>query len=220
MGKLFVDFRLKPDFDCFKDAAFWCKMVMEAVGTGLWILLATKAGGEWGWGLSYAVISLSFPGHSFNTLTNWGSLIRGDCDWLNFVMNFVFHFLGAICAQNLAPFIGLEADGDASHSLCFVGANCAFSAEFYNFFFSSEFVGLFLYTIFTARSTTDMPASLWTVLLITVAFWLGGANFVFLPARLFNKFTNFASAGAWAALVCQLWAATIAAVVLEYAWTE
>jgi len=223
MGKLFADFKLQPDVECFKDAKFWCNMVMEAVGTGLWILIATKADSQqaWGWGLSFAIISLAFPGHTFNTLTNWCAMLKGECDWLNFLITFVFHFLGAIAANALAPHIGLDADSTPLHDLCFVGCeNGAFTTKFYSFFFSSEFVGLFLYAIFTARSKSDMPSSLWTVLLITVAFWLGGDNFVFLPARLFNKFTNFASAGAWAALVCQLWASTLAAVILEYAWTE
>ena len=57
---LFQDIKALPDFDDFKNAQFWLKHVMNAVGTGLWILLAVKLtenglASGWAWGLSGAI---------------------------------------------------------------------------------------------------------------------------------------------------------------------
>jgi len=222
MGRLFSDFKLKPDFSEYKDAKFWLNRIMDGVGLGLWILLAVKTSEHvhagFAWGLTFAIVSLSFPNNGFDTLRNWVSLLNGDIDIVKFVVCTVFHFLGAIGANFVAGFIGLVADGaQAPAELTF---NTAFSAEFYKFFFSSEFVGLFLFAIFSARSKSDMPSSLWSVLLIAVAFFVGGNSFVFVPARFFNSYLSFASLSSWAGFVCQLWSATVGAIVLEFVWSD
>merc|ERR1712079_806657 len=105
---------------------------------------------------------------------SWNALLRGDSDIVQFVVAAVFHFLGAIGANYVAEFIGLSADSMPAHGLDF---GTAFSVDFYKFFFSSEFIGLFLFAIFRARSKSDMPSSLWTIVLVAVAFFIGGANF-------------------------------------------
>jgi len=222
MGRLFQDIKPLPDFDQFKDAKFWSKHVMNAVGTGLWILLAVKLeknglADGWAWGLSGAIVSLAFQSNCLNTLNNFNDLVRGDSDVISFLVSLVFHASGAIGANYIAGFVGLDADVTPVHELSF---NTAFSADFYKYFFSNEFVGLFLFAVFTARSKSDMPSSLWSVLLVAVAFFVGGAEFVFLPARLFNNVAAFYSAGAWAGFVCQLWATLFSAIVLEFAWTD
>lgn len=222
MGRLFQDIKPLPDFDQFKDAKFWSKHVMNAVGTGLWILLAVKISANglaagWAWGLSGAIVSLAFQNNCFNTLNCFNDLVRGDTDVISFLVSMVFHAAGAIGANYIAGFVGFTADETPAHGLNF---GTAFSANFYEFFFSSEFVGLFLFAIFTARSKSDMPSSLWSVLLVAVAFFVGGANFVFLPARLFNDFSSFCSVDAWAGFVCQLWATLFSAIVLDFAWTD
>jgi len=221
-GRLFQDIKPLPNFDDFKDAKFWMKHLMNAVGTGLWILLAVKIASNgmssgWAWGLSGAIVSLAFQGNCFNTLSCFNDMMRGDTDIVSFLISMVFHCFGAIGANYIAEFIGFTADATPAHGMSFAGA---FSADFYKFFFSSEFVGLFLFAVFTARSKSDMPSSLWSVLLVAVAFFVGGANFVFLPARLFGNCASFADPTAWAAFVCQLWATLFSAVVLEFAWTD
>ena len=139
---------------------------MNAVGTGLWILLAVKIAENglaagWAWGLSGAIVSLAFQSNCFNTLNNFNDLIKGDTDLISFLVSLVFHAAGAIGANYIAAFVGFTADTTPEHELTFA---TAFSAQFYNYFFSSEFVGLFLFAIFTARSKSDMPTSLWSVL--------------------------------------------------------
>merc|ERR1711964_642071 len=104
-------------------------------------------------------------------LTNFSSFLRGDTDWLSFLLTFFFHCLGAIGAAAIAPKLGLEAD-TASSALSFRGAGGAFTAEFYRFFFGKEMAGIFFFTCFSARSSTDVPSALWSIILISAAFWL------------------------------------------------
>jgi len=223
MGRLFKDFKLKPDFSDYSDAKFWLNRVMDGVGLGLWILLAVKTSEQlgsngFGWGLTFAVVSLSFPNNGFDTLRNWVNMLNGEIDFVKFIVCTVFHFLGAMGANFIAGFIGLEKDGE--HVVDNLNFGTAFSANFYDFFFSSEFVGLFLFAIFSARSKSDMPSSLWSVLLIAIAFFVGGSSFVFVPARFFNSHAHFINPACWAGLICQLWAATVGAIVLEYVWSD
>merc|ERR1712226_784340 len=91
---------------------------MEAVGTALWMIIATQAGGSgWAWGLSFVVISLAFPGYSFNGLTNFMGMLRGDQNMVRFIFSFVFHSFGAIAAHMLCPELGFGTPSLPVHVL-------------------------------------------------------------------------------------------------------
>merc|ERR1711934_1171025 len=90
---LFKDFKLVPDIDSLKEAKTWCGLIGEFAGTFLWILVAMRIGGDWSWGIAYAVVSCTIPG-SFNTLKVFTDMLNGTSDYLQFLLSFVFHFLG------------------------------------------------------------------------------------------------------------------------------
>jgi len=217
-GALFKDIQAAPKVDRLKQAGTYSRLLQEAVGTALWILVASAINSGWSWGLAFVVIDLAFDGTSKNTIINFKALLKGHTDWLTFLITFLAHCLGAIAANAVAGPLGLAGD-NATASLSFLGANGAFTLKFWEFWFSKEMIGLFLYTCFISRASgNDVPPAIWDVLMITVAFWLGGSSFIFFPARLFSTFGAFASAGAWATLICQFWAVTLALVFLEWVW--
>ena len=77
-------------------------------------------------------------------------------------------------------------------------------------------LGIFLYTIFLAKSKSDegVPADLWGVFLVTVAQVCGAS--VFFPANAFveNHFVRFIDVAAWTTVFFQLLASFVAQVVL------
>lgn len=220
---------MKPNVDSLKDPKTWGKLLMEAIGTALWIIVGTKLGGDWGWGLSFAVISIAFPDYTFNTLTNWGEFLTGGTDWLSFLLTWFAHCIGSIFASAITGPLAL-GDINAESSLSFRAADAegndvpggAFTLQFWTFWFGKEMIGIFLFTCFMARSkgNNDVPATIWTVLMVTVAFWLGGSGFMFFPARLFSSWSAFAGQGAWATFICQMWSVLLAKIFLEWVWTE
>jgi hypothetical protein len=237
---LFGGIDFAPDVNSLKDAKTWGKLLMEAVGSALWILVGTKmAQGAWGWGLSFVVISIAFPGFSFNTLSNWSRFLKGEENWFTYLLTWFAHCLGSIAANSVSKILSLD-DTNFATSLSFRACKAvavagtdtvtahsvtvcegAFSATFWEYFFGKEMIALFLFTCFVARAKgNDVPASLWTVLLIAVAFWLGGDGFAFFPARAFDNWAAFGSQGAWATWICQMWAVLLANIFLQWVWTE
>lgn len=249
---LFTDMKGAPDVDSLKKSATWLNLLMEAVCTALWIIVASRVGGVWGWGLGYVVIKTVWSGYTFNSLLDFAGLLNGSMDWLTFLLRFFAHCFGAICAAALAGPLGLAADG-AKPGLSFFNKytpwDCtkvegwkdgdsyegctghtqthdgAFEVSFWEFFFCKEMIAIFLFTCFVARSRDNsVPKAIWDILMITVAFWLGGAgsahgsSFFFIPARAFNSWAAFCSGPAWATLICQMWAVLLAHVFLAYVW--
>jgi len=219
---LFKEIKVVPDLDGLKEAKTWCGLISEFVGTFLWITVAMQIGGDWAWGIAYAVVSCTIPG-SFNTLKVFTGVLNGSSDVLQLILSFVFHFLGAVVAQYLAAPLGLAADEGAA-SLEFTGAGGAFSAEFYQFWFGREFIGVFLFVLFSARCSNahGLPPAFATIAMVSIGFWMGGGqkDFMFIPARCFSQWAAFASSSSWATLVCQLWATLLGNVVLEYVWVN
>lgn len=220
MGKqIFVDFELAPDFGFLKEASSWVGFFKEAIGTALWFAIANKAGGDaWAWGLAHVVVCLAFSNDShFHGCCNFVNAMSGG-NWVKFFFTFFSQILGCIALGAVGGHIGLEGRAFET-SLSF---STIASKNFYEYFFGTEFFGLFLYVIFSKRSSKDsgVPSSLWNILLIAVAFWVGGDGFGFVPARNFNTFKSFCDAGAWATTVCQFWAVTVASVILDFAWKE
>jgi len=140
-------------------------------------------------------------------------------NYVRFIFSFFFQILGVIALNKVGQYVGLGND-EFTASLSF---NTVASPEFYKFFFGSEFLGIFLFTVFTQKAGSapeGVPAAFWTILLVAVAFWIGGAStgFGFVPARSFSTFKHFGMASSWATLVVQFWAATLATVVLDFCW--
>lgn len=219
MGKLFQDIDYKPDFKFLSEAGEWVAMFNQAVGTALWFAIANKAGGDaWAWGLSYVVVNIAFGcsgACNFNAAFDFVHVLKGDKNYIRFVFDFFFQILGCIAITAAGSHIGLDA-GSFEASLSF---STIASVDFYKYFFGTEFFGILLYCIFTNKSNGgDIPASLWSILLVAVAFWVGGDGFGFVAARSFSSFAAFANVNAWATFVCQIWSATVGAVLLEYAW--
>jgi len=218
MGKLFQDIDFKPDFSFLSEAKEWVDLFNQAVGTALWFAIANKAGGDaWAWGLSYVVVSIAFGtsgAFNFNAAFDFVNVLSGNKNYVRFIFDFFFQILGCIAITAAGESIGLAAAAFAP-SLKF---SQIASVDFYKFFFGQEFFGIFLYYIFSKRSTSDIPASIWSILLVAVAFWVGGEEFGFIAARSFSTFKSFASASSWATFVCQIWSATVGAALLEYAW--
>lgn len=220
---LFQGIKLVPDFECLKSAKTWLGCINEFTGTLLWILIAKQISNSFSWGIAFVVVSLAIPGSGFNTLNHFIGFLNGSSDILQLILAFVFHSLGAIVGQYIAGFEWLKFTADTVEPILkFTGDGGAFSATFYQFFFSGEFVGIFLFTVLSARcqKPEGIPSCILTILLVSLAFWMGGDKFCFLPARCFNTFKSFAGASNWATLVCQLWSALAGHLVLEFVWTE
>merc|ERR1712110_213940 len=220
MGKIFQDIKLAPDVDSLSESSTWSNLFCEGVSTALWIIVANKASGDaYAWGLSYVLVKMMFGGNSsMNSLCNIMSFLKGESDWLSTALNFVFHALGAMGAVHMSAAFGFNAD-NASASAAFTGENGLWSSTFYNYFFcNNEVIGLFLFAVFkfNSRNQSGMPDNLWSMLLIAMAFFVGGEGFNFFPARFFNKFGAFSDAACWAALVQQVWAVALAAVFMDY----
>merc|ERR1711963_1388725 len=149
------------------DSKTWLSLFWEGVSTFLWLIVATSAGnGSWAWGLSYVVIGLVFAGNKMNSLCVFKQFVYGETSIVHFALTFVAHALGAIAAYTLGPKIGFDWKA---------------------FLFGREFWGLFLFCLFREKKFDGeggFPSSLWNVLILAVAFQIGGANFVFVPSRL------------------------------------
>lgn len=214
-------FKFNVDLDDLRDAKYWSKLLIEGIGTLLWILIANQAvnagtGEAWAWGLIYSVLHLAFNG-SFNSLNNFAGFFRGETDLLSFVLSFIFHILGAIAAVAASQWLDLGLVG-FTPSLSF---STVASVNFYKFFFGAEFLGIFLYSIFSMKAKeNEVPKNVWSVLLIATAFWIGGAGFGFFPARVFTSFKSFADGSVWATLLVQFWAMFVALIVNEYAFFD
>ena len=218
MGKtLLKDFKYesKDLTDKLDEASTWVGLFWEAATTFLWLVVATGAGGNsWAWALSYVVIGIAFSGSTMNSLCNVKKLLYGDMSIVHFALNFVAHVLGAIAAYSMASQIGFAAPGVPDHGLSFGEWNWK------TFFFGREFWGIFLYCLFNRKSENEsgIPASLWKLLTLAVAFQVGGANFVFVTARVFTGFASFAAGSTWCFVLAQVWAVLLACVVGDYVW--
>jgi len=215
---LLKDFQYEAD-DLKKDLdkpATWVKLFWEAATTFLWLVVATGAGGNsWAWALSYVVIGIAFNGSTMNSLCNVKKLLYGDdMSIVHFLLNLVAHVLGAIAAYTMAGQIGFAVPSAPAHGLSFAGF------DWKAFFFGREFWGIFLFCLFNRKSknTTDIPASLWTLLTLAVAFQVGGENFVFVTARVFTGFNSFLDANVWCFVLAQVWAILFACVVGDFVW--
>jgi len=198
----------------------WMAYIWEAISTFLWITIATRAGGSgWAWGLSYVVLNIVCGGSTMNSLCNLKNLLRGKESIVHFALNMFFQVLGGIAAYQLADHIGFAAPAVPAHGLTFAGIA---SAEWHKFFFGREFWGIFLFCMFNKKASNDsgMPASIWSILIMATAFMIAGANFVFVPARLFNGFAAFADAGVWCCFLAQAWAVLAAEVAGDYIWKK
>jgi len=214
-------FKFNVDLDDLRDAKYWSKLFIEGIGTLLWILIANQAvnagtSEAWAWGLIYSVLHLTFNG-SFNTLNNFAAFFRGETDLLSFILSFAFHILGSLAAVAASQWLGLGlVSFDASLSFQNV-----ISAEFYKFFFGAEFLGIFLFSVFSMKAKeNEVPKSVWSVLLVATAFWIGGAGFGFFPARAFTNFGSFVNGNVWATVLVQFWAMFVALLVNEYAFFD
>merc|ERR1711907_202548 len=200
------------------DSKTWLSLFWEGVSTFLWLIVATSAGnGSWAWGLSYVVISLVFAGNKMNSLCVFKQFVYGETSIVHFALTFVAHALGAIAAYTLGPKVGFAAVQVPDHGLAFAGF------DWKTFLFGREFWGLFLFCLFREKKFDGeggFPVSLWNVLILAVAFQIGGANFVFVPSRLFTGFASFADVSVWACFVAQIWAIVAAAVVGDYVWKK
>merc|ERR1739848_135350 len=199
----------------------WMAYAWEAISTFLWITIATRAGGSaWAWGLSYVVLNIVCGGSTMHSLCNLRKLLRGDESIVHFALNMFSHILGAIAAHQLAGHLGFATPAVPDHGLSFGEIG---SAEWHKFFFGHEFWGIFLFIVFHKKASNEsgMPGSLWTILIMAVAFMIAGeASFVFVPARLFSGFSSFADANVWCCFLSQVWSVLVAEVFCDYVWKK
>merc|ERR1712226_1522542 len=175
---------------------------------------------QWmGLGSLYVVLNIVCGGSTMNSLCNLKNLLRGKESIVHFALNMFFQVLGGIAAYQLADHIGFAAPAVPAHGLTFAGIA---SAEWHKFFFGREFWGIFLFYMFNKKASNDsgMPASIWSILIMATAFMIAGANFVFVPARLFDGFAAFAEAGVWCCFLAQAWAVLAAEVAGDYIWKK
>merc|ERR1711981_1170191 len=187
---------------------------MEAISTALWITVAVNAssamGAPYAWALSFIVIKMMFGSNcSMNGLCDVMDVLKGEKNWFNAALTFIFQAIGAIGAKSIAgDGFGFKTDG-AEAAAAFTGDGGLWSKEFYKYFFcNSEVVALFIFCIFLNRGQGwgGMSDTVMKFFLIATAFMVGGGSFLFFPARYFNSFGAFATAGAWATLIQQVWA--------------
>jgi len=207
---------LKKDLD---EGKTYLAYIWEAISTFLWITIATRAGGSaWAWGFSYVVLTIVCGGSTMHTLCNLKNLLRGKESIVHFALNFFSHIVGAIAATQLAGHLGFAAPAVPEHGLSFGGIA---SANWHQFFFGHEFWGIFLFCVFHKKASNEsgMPKSLWTILIMAVAFMIAGeSTFVFVPARLFTGFGSFADASVWCCFLAQVWSVVVAEVFCDYVW--
>ena len=218
-GKIFEDIQYKGD-DLKKDldeGSTYMKLFWEAATTFGWLVVATAAGGSsWAWALSYVVLMITFHGSKMNSLCFFKDMINGKTSVVHFALNMFAHVLGAIAAYTMASQIGFAAPVAPAHGMSFSGF------DWKMFFFGREFWGIFLYIIFKekANNQSGIPEKLWNMMILAVAFMIGGANFVFVPARMFTSFASFADAGLWCCFLSQVWAVVAACVVNQHVWVK
>merc|ERR1712080_332516 len=99
----------------------------------------------------------------------------GNTSIVHFALKMFSHILGAIAAYTMAAKIGFAAPSAPAHGLSFGEWNWK------TFFFGREFWGIFLFCLFHSKHSNDsgIPEKLWTMLIMAVAFQVGGGNFVF-----------------------------------------
>jgi len=213
---LFKDMKFNVDMDDFSDAKFWCNLINEAIGTGLWVIIGTTGGGTgWAWGIGYAILSIAFGG-SYNCLSNFSNFCKGDESIFGFLFAFLAQAAGVMAAHHIAGPLGIATTKfDAT-----VAFDNAFSGEWKSFWFGSEVVGIFLYACFVAKAKNhDLPKALFDVLMVATAFMIAGAGFGFFPGHLFaSGWGSFTMMNTWATFCAQLFATLLAEVVLEFAW--
>jgi len=232
MGQLFKSMEFNKEegrksYGYLKNTDMWMNHLNEAVGVALWVISATMAGGSgWAWGFTFVMVNLTFNAKNelnLNILDNFMSVFRNDTSIVQHVMTFFFHAFGVIGACMLAEHLGFSGTDVPAHKLNFMGGEGMvgiFSKQAHHFLFGLEFIGLFMFTVWRAKGARpdDMPSSVWDMMMIALAFWIGGDAFVFVPARLFTSFDAFKAASTWAMVICQWWSVMFTNIILEYVW--
>lgn len=178
------------DFDQFKNPKFWCQAATEAIGTMLWVLIASQGDSSaLNWAISYVVLTCALEGGHFNGWITVMRMIEGkNLDPIKGVFWLLCQALGAYLSSHLAAGLGMTAPSVAALEIgnWKDGLKEMFAVSFFMF-------------VYLQDNSADMPRSFNVALAMVVSFWFFPAT-VFFPAR---QFASFAS-GFWVAL---LWGA-------------
>jgi len=202
------------DFDKLTTGEFWGCAFKTLLGSAAFVLVAgVNANTAWAWGFSYALVS-ALISDNLNSLCRWNSFLNGEGKFGCFLYSTIFQVIGAAFAFHFDAAFNLNG---ASSAVTAMNLFTDFRATWMN----SEVVALVLFLILKAKaSNNDMPAAVWTILLVAIAFTLGGAGFGFFPAHAYAA-TGFSSLCSFANLniiVVQLWAVLVGNFVLDLVW--
>jgi hypothetical protein len=182
-------------------------MLERILGSLLWIMVASQAGGDaWGWAISYVIVSHAFENNQhFNpAITLYKVLAKQSQDPIQGFFWLVMQILAAYVGGHLTAALGMTADSCAGFEIGSWkdGVQEMLAVAFY----------VWIHLQNADNDNSDMPSAVVSILSIVVAFWLAGDNAVFAANRQFVAFnTNF-----W---VAYLWGAVGSVVAaFKYAW--
>lgn len=203
------------EFDILSKSAFWSCAFRTFLATAAFILLAGKQGNSpLAWGLSYVIVS-NLISDNLNSLCKWHAFINGNGKFGKVIYATLVQIAGAMGANciNEALKLGVSFTAVNGHQFA--------DWKTLDFWLSLEVVALALFLIFKQKSDNkDMPAAFWQILLVTIAFTVGGEGFGFFPAHAFaaGGFASWNNVSAWTTVFVQLWAIVFGNFVLDFAW--
>lgn len=166
----------------------------EALGTCVWIMLATAGGGTaWQWGVSFVVMVTFFgSSHHFNSYFTMYRMIGGD-NRMNPVQGVCYllcQFLGCFAAAKISSAIGHDAD--SFESLNFAAGS--WKAGLQEFIMVSLFLWLYLHSQ-GKTEVGSMPSSLFVLFSVAICFmWSPKGCFSY--ARSWTSIENIKNSGA------------------------
>lgn len=189
-------------FDQLTEAKFWSCVFKTFLGTAAWVIIAAVAGGSpWAWGVAYAAVSTAFI-DNLNALDRFRGFLDGNVKFGLFVYALLVQAAGAAFAVSAKNALGLEGDITA------VGAYSFENWLSRDFWLCREVVALVFYFWISSRASGhDIPEAFFRIILIALAFIIGGEGFAFFPAHAFVAgFDAFFTASAWTLVFLQLFA--------------
>ena len=187
---------------------WWTSQFTMAAFTGSWLILqalcADIFGAFFSWGVSFAIVSVIFSCFEMDQFKQW---FEGKNKLSDVVYFIVFQGFGASVAFFVSTHFGLNASLGFESSASF---SQAASWNLLEFWFSKEVLAIYFYWKFVTHmkiSSEDMACSVKCLLLISLAFMIGGEGIAFFPGHLFaSGWSAFLKESTYAVLFQQVWA--------------
>jgi len=218
---LFQDMKFGYDFKNLITADFWKKhIIQDTVATMVWIMAASAAGSSaFAWGLSYWMVRVMFNGDDhtgmMNANCNFIDFLKGKNDPFTWAFALLFQVLGGMLSFHVIDLLGATKATTVG-----VPVGDIATAAWATFWFGREFWGVFFFELMVNKhSNKKVPSTLFAVLMMAAAFYLGGDSFGLFPAHGFHTGIGaFISGGAWAMVFVQMLGSFACSLVCEYVW--